>query len=188
MSSLPAPIAIDRFTRQKQTLKGVLSPAALPRLAEFLAGEGGEIAYELQGSETSDILGRQNKRLKCIISGWFLLLDGESLQAFRHPLAIQSRLVVVRQESDLPPLEEESDDEDYVVCSGEMDVMERIEEEILLNLPFNAVRRSDVNPSDVGAGGKAGKDAPRGKPQGAATPAKKVSPFAKLAALKKTER
>ncbi len=170
-SSPPLTLSIDRFTRQKQSLSGRLSPGDLPRLAEFLPEKAGEIAYEIQGSETSDLLGRQNKRLKCIISGWFFLVDGESLEPFRHELAIESRLMVVRTESDLPPLEAESDDEDYIVCPAEMDVVERIEEEILLNLPFQAVRHE----ASVGAKGRSP----------APAEAKPASPFAKLAGLKK---
>lgn len=170
-------VSIDRFTRQKQSLSGELAPGELPRLAEYLAGAEGRIAYELQGSETADRLGRQMKRLKCIISGWFLLIDGGSLKAFRHELAIESRLVVVRKESELPSLEAESDDEDYVVCPAEMDVVERIEEEILLNLPSNVVRSGDapaVTAMNKGRG-----------PKTAAAEVGAASPFAKLAGLKK---
>ena len=169
-------VPIERFTRQNQSLTGALKPAELPRLSDFLAGPEGEIAYELQGSQTIDPMGRQNRRLKCIISGWFLLIDGTSLQGFRYPLAIESRLVVVRSEADLPPLEAEADDEDYIVCPAEMDVVERVEEEILLNLPSQAVRNDSAVAAKRSAPGQ----------QGEATGTKAASPFAKLAELKKS--
>ena len=163
---------IDRFTRLGESVSGVFSPTQLPRLVEYLAGKDGEIRYVLSGSTTADASGRQTKRLKCIISGWFLLADPVTLKPEKFELGIESRLIVVRDESGLPPLEAESDDEDYIVCAAEMDVLERIEEEVLLDLPANAVH-SDVMVTPVV------------KQVGPSVCPEKVLPFAKLAELKK---
>ncbi|MBL8522412.1 MAG: hypothetical protein JNN20_01865 [Betaproteobacteria bacterium] len=167
-------IAIDRFTRLKQSVSGKFLPAELPRLAEFLAGQEGEISYVLTGQLTSDVTGSQKRRVKCIISGWFLLVDPIDLQSVRHELAIESKLVLVSDESELPPLELESEGEDYVVCGAELEIKAMIEEEVLLDLPITSVS------------GAATADAIPAKPKAPAmTPGKKISPFAKLAELKK---
>lgn len=171
-------IAIDRFTRLKQSVSGKFLPGELPRLAEFLAGQDGEISYLMSGQLTSDVAGSQKRRVKCIISGWFLLVDPIDLQPVRHELAIESKLVLVNDESELPPLELESEDEDYVVCGAEVEIRAMIEEEVLLDLPVASV------------GGAATVSATPARPKmtakaPATAPGKKISPFAKLAELKK---
>ena len=169
-------IQIDRFTRQKQTVSGTFSPNDLPRLADFLAGLEGEIHYTLAGSVLMDRVGSQKRRIKCIISGWFLLADPVTLKPLRHPLEIDSNLILVSSEEELPPLEMESDDEDYVVCGNELNIVERVEEEILLDLPA-AFGAQNEPAATARSPVKAGRESP------AAT--QKISPFAKLAELKK---
>ena len=100
---------------------------------------------------------------------------------------IASSLVVVKDESELPPLEMESEGEDFIVCGLNMDVAERVEEEILLSLPAHAVRREETNNSrDERAKSVSNKPTKRvatiQEPVGAG---KKISPFAKLVELKK---
>jgi len=175
---MSAIIQVERFTRQNQSISGHYAPGELSRLAEYLAGDEGEIQFSLTGSEATDLAGSQKRCIKCIISGWFLVADPATLKPLRHDLAIESRLVVVKDEAGLPPLELESADEDYVICGSEMNVMERIEEEILLDLPSALARRP-------GPAGKSAKsvNAKTATP-GNATNAK-ISPFARLAELKK---
>ncbi|MEP7154325.1 MAG: YceD family protein [Betaproteobacteria bacterium] len=171
-------IQVDRFTRQNQSVTGTFLPSELPRLAEYLAGDGGEIAYALHGSRISDAAGSQKHCIKCIISGWFLVADPATLKPVRHDFAIDSKLILVASEADMPPLEMESDDEDYVVCGNELDVLERVEEEILLDLPatLGGQMSAPTKPATPSR-------APAQRDRGAATA--KISPFAKLAELKK---
>ena len=173
-------ILIDRFTRQNLSISGRYCPRDLPRLAEYLAGPDGEIAFSLAGSLTTDLMGSQKRCIKCIISGWFLLADPVTSHAKRRECQIESRLVVVGAESELPPLEMESDDEDYIVCGAELDVMERVEEEILLDLP--AAFGGQIGPVS-GPKTVSSNTATRATIPGAV--AGKISPFAKLAELKK---
>jgi uncharacterized metal-binding protein YceD (DUF177 family) len=174
---MSAIIQIDRFTRQSQFVSGKYAPGQLPRLAEHLAGEEGEILFSMTGSEITELAGSQKQRIKCIISGWFLVVDPGSLKPVRHDFAIESRLVLVKDESALPPLEFESEDEDYIICGPEMNVMDRIEEEILLDLPLAFAGRPE-------AGGKwpksgAVKAVFAGNGQNV-----RLSPFARLEELK----
>ena len=179
-------INIDRFTRLKRSVNGKFLPHTLPRLAEFLAGEEGVINYSVVGNLAVDATGGQECRVKCIIYGWFLLSDPVTLAAVRYPLEINSSLILVKDETDLPPLEMESDNVDYIVCGTEMDLLERVEEEILLSLPAYAVNRSEMIESreerTLGSGNRPTIakvfEAPFAE-------GKKISPFAKLAELKK---
>ena len=180
-------INVDRFTRLKQSIKGKFSPYDLPGLADYLAGGEGEINFSLSGNLVVDLSGEQEHQVKCIIYGWLLLIDPVTLAAVRHPLDIASSLVLVKDESDLPPLEMESEGEDYVVCGVNMDVAERVEEEILLSLPAHAVSRKVTNDSrDQRAQSANSKPARSASTiQEPADAAKKISPFAKLVELKK---
>ena len=96
-------INADRFTRLNQSLSGKFLPAELAGLSEYLAGEGGEINYSIKGTLTVDHSGSQQRRVKCIIRGWFLLIDPVTLAVVRHTLDIDSSLVLVEDESGLPP-------------------------------------------------------------------------------------
>jgi uncharacterized metal-binding protein YceD (DUF177 family) len=179
---MSAIIQIERFTRQNQSISGHYAPTQLVRLAEYLAGNEGEIHFSLIGGAGAGIAGSQKRCVKCIISGWFLMTDPGTLQPVRHELAIESRLVVVKDESGLPPLELESPDEDYIICGPEMNVMERIEEEILLDLPFALAMQPEATRESVRLTAKSVN-------AGAGTPGNTVnaraSPFARLAELKK---
>ncbi len=82
--------------------------------------------------------------------------------------------MLVNSEAQLPPLESESEDEDYVALGDELDVLELVEEEILLDLPFWAIAAEPAAKKTK----KSSKAAP------AVAAEKKISPFAKLAGLK----
>jgi hypothetical protein len=184
---------LERFTRQQQTISGDFEPMRLSRLKPFLAGKEGEIRYTVAGSEAADPSGRRVRRLKCIILGWFLVTDPESLEPQHYDLSIKSSLVLVDEESQLPPLEEELPDEDYVALGQEIELQDLIEEEILLDLPLWAIaveKQAEVKKAAKKAvGGKAKLDANvdvtdidvMNVP---AITEKKVSPFSKLAVLK----
>jgi len=171
-------IQVEQFTRQKQSISGHYAPAQLSRLAGYLAGEEGEILFSLTGSEVTQLPASQKRCIKCIISGWFFVTDPGTLKPLRHDLAIESRLVVVKDESGLPPLELESEDEDYIICASGMNVMERIEEEILLDLPSALARHLESS-------GKSAKSPKAGVQSLGGETGARISPFARLVELKK---
>jgi hypothetical protein len=180
-------INVDRFTRLKQSVAGKFSPRDLPGLADYLAGDEGEISFSVSGNLVVDLSGGQVRRVTCIIYGWLLLFDPVTLLPLRHSLDMSSSLVLVKDESDLPPLEMESEGEDYIVCGINMDVAERIEEEILLSLPAHTVHRNETKDArderTHSASSKSAKSAQVN--QQPAEQGKKISPFAKLVELKK---
>jgi uncharacterized protein len=91
----------------------------------------------------------------------------KSLEAFRHEVSIDDRLVLVDDESALPSIEEESDAEDFVVADEPLDIRDLVEDAVLLSLPMVPVK---PGLEAVDAGAKPGE---RGQ-----------SPFAALASLK----
>jgi uncharacterized metal-binding protein YceD (DUF177 family) len=184
---MPLTLNIDRFTRMSQSVSGSFAPSELPNLAGYLAAPDGEISYSLVGNLAVDAAGSQERRVKCIISGWFLLFDPVTLDTVRHSMDISSSLILVDDESALPPLEMESENEDYIVCGASMIVAERVEEEILLNLPAQAVNRSEAlgsrQASTTGSTAKLVRTSIAS--ESILAGGDKISPFAKLAKLKK---
>jgi uncharacterized protein len=94
------------------------------------------------------------------------------LEAFRHPVSIDERLVLVDDESELPPIEEESDAEDHLVAAEPIRVLDLVEDAVLLAIPMVPRKPGLAEPAE---GGRAKQD--RGD-----------SPFATLASLKKKPR
>jgi uncharacterized protein len=90
------------------------------------------------------------------------------MEAFRHEIAVRDRLVLVGSEDELPPIEGESDEEDFVVATDPLDPVGLVEDAVLLSLPM-VPRKPGAGPS-----GEGDEEARPGKP----------SPFAALAGLK----
>ena len=154
----------DRLSGKPQLLEGIFRPADLERLEEELAGPEGELRYRISAS-----LDPQRRRVvSCIIEGFVFLTCQTTLDAFRHEISIHDRLVLVERESELPGIEEESDDEDYLVANEPLDIRDLVEDAVLLSLP--------MVPRKPGAEAKGGGEVP------------KVSPFAALASLKREKK
>jgi uncharacterized protein len=153
----------EQFSTRPLVLKGSFAPADLERLESALADGRGELRYEITAG-----LDKQRRRVvSCIIEGFVFLICQNTLEAFRHEISINDRLVLVDDEARLPPVEAEGDEEDYVVADEPLDVRDLVEDAVLLSLPM--VPR------------KPGLEAVVKEPQ--ALP--KASPFAALASLKK---
>lgn len=157
----------ERIDAKPQVLRGTFAPADLERLEGAIAGEAGELRYEI----TAQLDRQRRKTLSCIIEGFVFLICQNTLEAFRQEISIRDRLVLVDDESGLPSVEEESEDEDYVVADEPLDVRDLVEDAVLLSLP--------MIPRKPGTEGAARPEAPQGP---------KPSPFAALASLKKSKR
>ena len=145
-------------------LQGTFVPADLERLEESLANGDGELRYTV----TAQLDPLRRKVLSCIIEGFVFLTCQTSLEAFRHDLSIAEHLVLVDDESRLPPVEEENDAEDFIVADGPLDIRDLVEDAVLLALPMMP-RKPGVEPA--------------GEAEASEEP--KASPFAALAELKK---
>ena len=144
--------------------QGTFTPGELERLEESLAGPEGELHYRITA-----VLDRQRRKVvSCIIEGFVFLTCQASLEAFRHEVSIDERIVLVDSEAELPPIEEESDAEDYLVADEPLDIRDLVEDAVLLSLPM-VPRKPGLGEAQGG-----GESAPR-----------EPSPFAALAGLKR---
>jgi len=147
--------------------EGTVVPGDLERLSESLANDEGELRYCISARRDP----QRRTELSCIIEGFVFLTCQSSLDTFRHPVSIDDRLVLVDDESRLPPMQEESDTEDYLVVDGPLDVLELVEDAVILALPM-IPRKPGLESREVES-----KEPEEEKP----------SPFAKLSGLKKTQ-
>jgi uncharacterized protein len=155
----------ERLSDKPDVRAGSFTPADLERLEDSVASGEGELRYRITALQDK----HRRKRLSCIIEGFVFLTCQSSLEAFRHEVAISDRLVLVDDESQLPAVEEESDEEDYLVADEPLDIRDLVEDAVLLSLPM--VPRKPGLELEQGA-------------LGDPAPAKQ-SPFAALAELKK---
>ena len=169
MSRRPSSTLLDpaRLSSTPTVFEGTVSPGDLERLSEALANGKGELRYKVSARRDP----QRRTEVSCIIEGFVFLACQASLDTFRHPVSIDDRLVLVDDESRLPPMQEESDAEDYLVADGPMDVLELVEDAVILALPM--IPRKP---------GLEWKEADAEEPAG-----EKDSPFAKLSGLKKTQ-
>jgi uncharacterized protein len=158
-------IQLDRISAQETVFEGTLLPVDIEGLDDLTANDEGELRYRV--SARLEKHGR--KVVSCIIEGFVFLTCQETMEVFRHPVAIDDRLVLVGSEPELPPIEEEGEEEDYVVATGSIDVRDLVEEAVILALPM--VPRKPGTES----GGETKAKAQDAKP----------SPFAVLASLKR---
>ena len=163
---MPAELLIrpERVSSKPLVFKGTLAVDDLPRVREVVASSAGELRYEVAARREPQ--GR--KVVSCIIEGFVFLTCQTSLEEFRHGISIDDRLVLVEREADLPPIEEESDAEDYMVADGPLAVLDLVEDAVLLALPMVPRKPGLEQPQD---------ERPR-----AGT---RDSPFAALATLRK---
>jgi uncharacterized protein len=157
----------QRLSTKPLVLEGRFSPADLERLDESLANGEGELRYRI----TAALDEHRRKMVSCIINGFVFLTCQTSLEAFRHEIAVDDRLVLVDEESQLPPAEEESDTEDYLVAGEPLDIRDLVEDAVLLALPMVPRKPGLAEPREEAA-----------QPQ-----SQRESPFAALASLKKHE-
>ena len=154
----------DLISDKPLVFEGTVDIDEVPRLAESLATPEMQLRYKV----TARLDKRRRKVASCIIEGFVFLTCQTTLESFRHEISIDERLVLVDDESALPPIEEESDAEDYLVPDGPVDVLELVEDAILLALP--------MVPRKPGLGEARGGRREEGH---------RESPFAALASLKK---
>ncbi|HXN15811.1 MAG TPA: YceD family protein [Usitatibacter sp.] len=157
----------QHLSQKPQVFEGVFVPGDLARLSQALANGGGELHFKV----TARLDRQRRKVVSCIIEGFVFLTCQTTLEPFRHAISIDDRLVLVERESELPPIEGESDVEDYLVAEAPLELRDLVEDAVLLALPM--VPR------------KPGLEAPAVTP-GKERPAK-PSPFASLASLKRAK-
>ena len=151
-----------RISERPEVFEGTADLHDLPGLEDLVADDRVTVHYKV----TARLDPTRRKVVSCIIEGFVFLTCQTTLEAFRHKISVRDQLVLVDSEALLPPIEEESDAEDYMVADGPIDVLDLVEEEVLLALPM-VPRKPGLPEADKPA---------TQKPE---------SPFAALAGLKK---
>ena len=142
-----------------QVFRGTLAPGDLPRLAELVASPEGELRVEV----SARLDPQRRKVVSCIIKGFAQLTCQSTLEVFRHDIEVRDRLVLVDEESALPPIEAESEEEDYVVADGPMDVRTLVEDAVILALPMIPRKPGAETPGELAehpAAGEPRKESP----------------------------
>lgn len=113
---------------------GVVDAAALDRVADRLAPEGGgsEIAYRVIGS--ADAVGRP--ALRVVLNGGVPLTCQRCLRPFSWPIDQSTMLLLARDEQDLARLDAEDHEHEVVLATSKLDPVELVEDELVLTLPF----------------------------------------------------
>lgn len=169
---MSAPAVIDslEFARTGERLSGSLPVGSFPRLGDVVADLSGDIAYEIEGTRDA----RNRPLLVLRVRGKLEMRCQRCLGALEYPLDVTSRVLVVPQGT-TPDDADDPDAPDYIEAQRELDLAELIEDEILLCVPYAPRHERDCGDRRAGSGeGEGGREKP--------------SPFAALAALKKTTK
>ncbi|HSW83942.1 MAG TPA: DUF177 domain-containing protein, partial [Usitatibacter sp.] len=121
-----------RISERPEVFEGTADLHDLPALEDFVADDRVTIHYKV----TARLDPTRRKVVSCIIEGFVFLTCQTTLEVFRHEISISDALVLVDSESELPPIEEEREAEDYIVADGPIDVLDLVEEAVLLALPM----------------------------------------------------
>jgi uncharacterized metal-binding protein YceD (DUF177 family) len=113
-----------------KSYSGVLDISGCERVQEFSLNATGEIQFALETRMDSG----GKKRIQYKIAGFVMILQASG-EAKRFDINHSAKLVLVDREEDLPPLEDEPEDEDTIVAPPIIDIGELIEDEVLLCLP-----------------------------------------------------
>ncbi len=119
------------FARQGRELCGEIAVAETPRLQDLLASRQGTLNYIVRG-----MLGRDgNPLLELKLEGSCQLRCQRCLAEMTYPVILVSHLLLVPK-NELDDFFDEEAEMDCIAADTHLDVLEMIEEEILLSLPF----------------------------------------------------
>ena len=133
-------IVIDAhdFVSFTRSLHGKITLDECARLKDYLADSQGNLEYIING-----ILGKNDKSmLQVIIKGEINLSCQRCLGKLSHSLNLKSTLFLVENEKELSYLDEDESVEG-ILAASDIDIIELIEDEIILNLPFSPRHREN---------------------------------------------
>jgi DUF177 domain-containing protein len=124
----------ERMVAGRRSFEGVLPVAALPRLAQALADDSGEVAYRLDFGR--DELG--GPRVHVRLSAGLTLECQRTLEPFEWPVTVDTQLGLLASEDEAAALP--GDCEPLLLAHGTLSPMRVIEDELLLALPLVPVK------------------------------------------------
>ena len=120
------------FAHNGRELHGIVPLTEMPRLQDILATPEGEINYFVLGVPDKD----GKPMLEVSVDGLCQLRCQRCLNGFEYPIKLFSRLQLAQANEMDEFSVEENDEVDCIVADKHLDVLNMIEEEILLSLPF----------------------------------------------------
>jgi len=121
------------FARMGRSLIGKIDVSRMDRLTDLLYSRSGQVDYALTG----EVDAKGDYLLHLALGGMLHLRCQRCLEDIEYPLELKAGLKLVKEESDLPDIEEEDPEVDSIVVRDRMEILPLIEDEILLDLPFS---------------------------------------------------
>jgi uncharacterized protein len=122
----------EHLIRSGDVMKRSASVAHFEGLLDRLAEQAGDVAWQLSASRDA----HQSVKLLLELSAHLVLKCQRCLGPIEYELNETRRFALFKNEASLPELEDEEDDIDCMVVTGEMDALALVEEELLLALPM----------------------------------------------------
>lgn len=120
------------FARKSHAIHDTIAASQLTRLKERLASDAGSLDWSLVG----EVLLGGELALNFELKGMLTVPCQRCLEPIQLDLNVKSKFILVKDDSEIPLEDEEIDDKDYLVASPEFDVMQLVEDEILLAIPY----------------------------------------------------
>ncbi len=131
MSLRPVIDALD-FARNAGTHHGKIALCSLERLQDYLAGNSGELQYEVTGA----LNGNGKPILRVSVQGLIKLRCQRCLGELGHVLDLRADLLLAENEKELSAFDED-EKIDGILAEPDLDVLALIEDEIILSLPVS---------------------------------------------------
>ena len=120
------------FARKSLEIRDIIAHSDLLRAKDLVTPETGILNWRLSGEISAD----KKARLHLSLTGNVAVPCQRCLEPMMMALNVSSDFILVKDESEIPPEEDDIEDHDYLVSEAEMDVLQLVEDEILLALPY----------------------------------------------------
>jgi len=120
------------FARKSHAIHDTIAASQLMRIKDWLASNAGSLNWSLVG----EISASGEPRLHFELNGILQVACQRCLEPIQLNLDLKSEFILVKDESEIPVVDEEVDDKDYLVADEAFDVMQLIEDEVLLAMPY----------------------------------------------------
>ncbi|HYD34101.1 MAG TPA: YceD family protein [Methylophilaceae bacterium] len=147
MAAPPKPPVIDalEFARKSLVIHDTIALSHFSRLSDALASADGGLDYELNGYIGAD----SRPRLRLHISGAIQLTCQRCLEPLGFVVETDIDYILVTDEGMIPSQDEEGEIDDYLVASSQTLVIELLEDELLLALPFAPKHQECADKADL---------------------------------------
>jgi uncharacterized protein len=162
---LPVIDAIE-FARKGLAIHDTIALSQFLRLSDLVSADA-ELGYELSGYVDAE----SKPRLRLHMHGEAPLVCQRCLEPLAFVIDVDTDFILVGDDSMIPPPDESDEMPDYLVATAEMRVIELLEDELLLALPY-APKHEDACADNAGV----------------KMNSEKQSPFAVLKGLKTRDR